>query len=203
MDIEAKHEKARKKFFNNAVILLEKYSWSEQMISEINKKCDFIKDYHLILFPEGENQIVIEFDMWLNEQMLSKLSTNKDIKKIREKIALALEERIINLMKKEAFLNHDSYNLAITTKSATKSCDIIWRYAGDKSTDFNFYTKRGLLLTVYLTAKTYYYADNSKNYENTRKFIRDSLDKIVSVASIKNKFQLPKLEDIPILRMFS
>ena len=93
-------------------------------------------------------------------------------------------------------------NLLSGNKSYTQTCDLIWNYAGDKSTDFNYYTKRGLLLPVYLSAKAFYISDNSKGHEKTKKFIKNALDNIINIASFKNRINLPNIEDIPILRLF-
>ena len=108
---------------------------------------------------------------------------------------------------KNTLLNNSSYfaiptNLLSGNESACRSCDLIWKYAGDKSTDFNYYTKRGLLLPVYISAKAYYIADNSMDHEKTKEFIRNSLDNIINIASFKSKINMPKMEDIPILRLF-
>lgn len=63
--------------------------------------------------------------------------------------------------------------------------DAIWRAAGDKSTDYNFYTKRGLLAGVYASTLVYWLNDRSEGCAETWKF----LDR-----RIQNVMEIPKLQ---------
>lgn len=63
--------------------------------------------------------------------------------------------------------------------------DAIWRAAGDKSTDYNFYTKRGLLAGVYAATLLYWLNDRSEGCGETWKF----LDR-----RIQNVMEIPKLQ---------
>lgn len=195
-------------FFKKLCNLLDSMHWSIEMINEAEKQCKLDANYHKLLFPNGQTQMVQEFENWLDIEMLAALEKTEKPKKIREQIALALETRIINLVPKNVILKNSSFFLVPTNvlagnESACQTCDLIWKYAGDRSTDFNYYTKRGLLLPVYLSAKTFYVADNSKDHEKTKEFIKNALDNIINIASFKNRVNLPKMEDIPILRLFS
>ena len=49
----------------------------------------------------------------------------------------------------------------------------------------------------------FYIADNSKNHEKTKEFIKNALDNIINIASFKNRVNMPKVEDLPIIRLFS
>ena len=194
--------------FKEITKLLDSMNWSDELIKVAEANCNFAINYHKLLFPNGVTNIVQEFENWLDTEMLTMLDKLAKPKKIREQIALALETRIINQVPKNVILKNNSFfliptNLLAGNKSAYQTCDLIWKYAGDKSTDYNYYTKRGLLLPVYLSAKMFYIADNSKNHEKTKEFIKNALDNIINIASFKNRIKLPKLEDIPILRLFS
>jgi ubiquinone biosynthesis protein COQ9 len=161
-----------------------------------------------VLFPEGITQIVRFCEAWLNEYALDLANGQIKPEKIRAQIKLLLEIRIMQVMSKKAQTNHSAYflmpaNIMSCHSSAADAVDVMWRYAGDKSTDFNYYSKRGLLLGVYLAAKAYYFADESKDYFKTKEFIASSLDNIINIASYKNKLKLPGMEEIPILRLFS
>ena len=49
--------------------------------------------------------------------------------------------------------------------------DTIWHAAGDRSTDFNFYTKRGLLAGVYAATTLYWLDDRSDDAQATAAFL--------------------------------
>ncbi|OZG31756.1 ubiquinone biosynthesis protein [Rickettsia endosymbiont of Culicoides newsteadi] len=94
-------------------------------------------------------------------------------------------------------------NSIFATKTAFRTCDLIWRYAGDKSIDYNYYTKRGLLLSVYITSILYYIQDESEDNIDTDKYITKSLSNIITISSkCKNMLKLPNPVDIPIIRLF-
>jgi hypothetical protein len=58
---------------------------------------------------------------------------------------------------------------------------LIWRYAGDKSDDFNYYSKRGLLLGVYTSTRLFYLSDDSKEFIKTKEFIATSLESKITI----------------------
>ncbi|MCC8483220.1 MAG: COQ9 family protein [Rickettsia endosymbiont of Labidopullus appendiculatus] len=94
-------------------------------------------------------------------------------------------------------------NSIFATKTAFRTCDLIWCYAGDKSIDYNYYTKRGLLLGVYITSILYYIQDESEDNIDTDKYITKSLSNIITISSkCKNMLKLPNPVDIPIIRLF-
>lgn len=201
-------EKNRNIFFEKIAALLTEHNWSPDILTMAEKSGGLEKNYHKLLFPGGLNEIVPEFESWLDEKMLAELEKIEKPKKIREQIALALKIRLMDVISREASIKNSSFFLLPNhtlsgMESACRTCDLIWRYAGDQSSDFNYYTKRGLLLPVYLSAKTFYFADNSAYYQKTQEFIKNALDNIINIASFKQHIKTPKIEDIPILRLFS
>ena len=207
-DVEKKQQAIRIDFFKELRKLLETLSWSEDLISIAESNIGLDTVYIYIIFPSGLQQIVAAFEKWLDKQMLEQLSVLDKPKKIRDQIALALEIRILGVMSKKVGLRCCGYyliptNIVAGTEAACHSCDIIWKYAGDKSSDYNYYTKRGLLLGVYGAARAFYLGDNSADHKDTKAFIKNALDNIINIASFKNNIKMPKMEDIPIFRLFS
>jgi ubiquinone biosynthesis protein COQ9 len=45
--------------------------------------------------------------------------------------------------------------------------DVVWKAAGDRSADFSWYTRRGLLSGAYIASELYMIQDCSPNFENT------------------------------------
>ncbi len=113
-----------------------------------------------------------------------------------------IDSKLVHLRNRSYFTTPS--NSIFATKIAFRTCDLIWRYAGDKSIDYNYYTKRGLLLSVYITSILYYIQDESENNIDTDKYITKSLSNIITMTSkCKNILKLPNLVDIPIIRLFS
>jgi ubiquinone biosynthesis protein COQ9 len=68
-----------------------------------------------------------------------------------------------------------------TLRGWYKTVDAIWRAAGDKSTDFNFYTKRGLLAAVYGATMLYWLDDRSPDCVDTDAFLERRLSDAMAV----------------------
>lgn len=168
--------------------LLAKEGFSIDAMRHASISLGLHPEYHNILFPSGISEALEYYEQELDAKMLDILDKIDPLpKKIREKIALAVGLRIV--------AGH-----VPSIKSAWRTADHIWRFAGDTSTDFNYYTKRGLLSGVYIAAAKYRRNDSSPNAEDTELFIAKNLDRIINIAQLKNK--LPKPENVPIIRYF-
>jgi ubiquinone biosynthesis protein COQ9 len=77
----------------------------------------------------------------------------------------------------------------------------MWRAAGDTSTDFNFYTKRGILAGVYSSTLMRWFSDDSADEKATTDFLAARIDNVMQFekfkAEAKSMFdRLPPLSDI-------
>ena len=108
------------------------------------------------LFPGGARDAVAWFGDWADRRMVAALAKKKiSSLKVRERIALGVRTRLEILdpyaeatRRSLAFLALPA-NLPLAARLLYRTVDAIWHAAGDRSTDFSFYTKRGLLAGVY------------------------------------------------------
>jgi ubiquinone biosynthesis protein COQ9 len=63
--------------------------------------------------------------------------------------------------------------------------DAIWRAAGDRSVDFNFYTKRGLLAAVYGATVLFWLDDRSEGCAATWAFLDRRIENVMQVPKIQ------------------
>ena len=75
------------------------------------------------------------------------------------------------------------------SKILFKIADEIWFLSGDKSTDYNYYTKRFILMKVYALTFSFFIFDRSKNMDNTKKFLDKQIDLVLSFGKLKQKFK--------------
>lgn len=61
-------------------------------------------------------------------------------------------------------------------KALARTADAIWRAAGDRSADFNWYTKRGLVSAVYMATVAYWLNDRSDGFKDSWVFLDRRLD---------------------------
>ena len=58
-------------------------------------------------------------------------------------------------------------NAGLGAKALWRMCDLMWRAAGDTSTDHNWYTKRMILAGVYFSTLSIWLEDESEGFEET------------------------------------
>ena len=76
-------------------------------------------------------------------------------------------------------------NARVSLKILYRTCNSIWRIAGDKSTDFSFYTRRISLAAVYTSTLLFWLNDNSNNNVETEFFLDRRLKDISKISSLK------------------
>ena len=76
-------------------------------------------------------------------------------------------------------------NARASLKILYRTCNSIWRIAGDKSTDFSFYTRRISLAAVYTSTLLFWLNDNSNNNVETEFFLERRLKDISKISSLK------------------
>lgn len=211
MSIEEQYQRQKDCFMQALWQLLPVGEWNDKLLENVEHACEFSTGYTYILFPNGLKEVIDYFEAWQDNKMLQSLSQTNTTGsgKIREKISLALKTRIIELSPKLIHIKNCTYfsvptNTTFGAKVGWRTCDVIWNYAGDSSVDYNYYSKRSLLLAAYVASIMYYISDDSEDYVNTKDFIDETLANIINIAfKLKKIVQLPKLEDIPIIRLFS
>ena len=72
------------------------------------------------------------------------------------------------------------------------TCNSIWRLAGDKSTDFSFYTKRLSLASVYASTLLFWLNDTSSEQEETEYFLERRLVDISMISKLKKPLNMFK-----------
>jgi rpsU-divergently transcribed protein len=108
------------------------------------------------LFPRGPRDAAAWFSDWADRQTVAELKRRRiGTLKIRARIATGVLTRLAILLphreavRRALSLLATPANLPLAAKLLYGTVDTIWHAAGDRSTDFNFYTKRGLLAGVY------------------------------------------------------
>mgnify|MGYP001269715702 CR=1 FL=1 len=79
-------------------------------------------------------------------------------------------------------------NTKISLHILYRTCNSIWRIAGDKSTDFSFYTRRISLAAVYTSTLLFWLNDKSNNNVETEFFLDRRLREISKISSLKKPF---------------
>jgi ubiquinone biosynthesis protein COQ9 len=73
-----------------------------------------------------------------------------------------------------------------------RTCNSMWRLAGDKSTDFSFYTRRISLAAVYTSTLLFWLNDKSNYNVETEFFLDRRLKDVSKISSFKKPFSKVK-----------
>ncbi|KJV57239.1 COQ9 family protein [Orientia chuto str. Dubai] len=177
-----------------------------ETLSLASQNAGLPSNYWEIIFPNGIKEASYDLERFFDQLMINQLSLIQPPIKTHHKVITALQYRIKLVPQAVAlklcffYAMPNNYSTAITNSWA--SCNKIWCYANDRSTDFNYYTKRALLMAAYLPSIAYYIKDSSDNYHKTDYFITKIIEKILNAAKLKQKIKSKKLDDIPIVRFF-
>lgn len=142
----------------------------------------------LRVFPRGPVESVEAWVALADRRMLSAVESYAapDLK-TPDKIALAIRLRLEDLaahreaVRRALSLLALPHNAPLAASLVWRTVDAIWYAAGDTATDFNYYTKRGLLAGVYSATVLYWLEDKSEGSAETWKFLDRRLADVLRV----------------------
>lgn len=111
--------------------------------------------------------------------------------KIRQRITALVEARLDAMAPDREALRRAlavlalPRNLAAAARLAWRTADRIWRQAGDRSVDYNHYTKRATLLGIYATTIAVFLDDGSEGLADTRAFLSRRIDGLMRFEKAK------------------
>ena len=170
--------------------------WSQESLSAGIRDLDGEVANATLLFPRGMKDLAIHFGDYIDRKMLVELG-NIDMEKlsIRERIGTSVLLRLRLLSPhKEAIRRLLSFlalpgNHPTGFKITMKTIDLIWYAAGDTATDFNYYTKRGLLASVYGLTILYWLSDASQGFSQTESFLAQRLNDVMQIPKLRNRIE--------------
>ncbi len=162
---------------------IEKKGWCSQA---------FPSPLFALLFPDGLFQAAKIYTDWINSQTMQELE-REDVSNLKTfaKIRLGVLTRFKILMPHKQIEKSIFYYLLKHPKNVTflyKIVDDLWYFAGDKSLDHNFYTKRLILSGVYTSCFMEFLKSDS-SLESIEKKLDLRLLQVSKIPSIKEKFK--------------
>ena len=80
-------------------------------------------------------------------------------------------------------------NVPLALRISWRSTDLMWRIAGDTSTDFNHYTKRMTLGAVYASTLLAWLDDQSEGWSDTAAFLDRRIDNVMEFEKLKAQWR--------------
>ena len=144
------------------------------------------------LFPGGPLSLVEFYSDTVDAEMDERLKAmDLGAMKIRARITEAVKTRLAILKRHKEAARRAAALLALPMHAALaarlmyRTVDAMWRAAGDTATDFNFYTKRGILAGVYGSTLVRWFADTSADEAATNEFLAARIENVMQFEKFK------------------
>lgn len=170
--------------------------WTATALRRGAEDIGIAKDVARDAFAGGPADMVEHFSDWSDRRMLEALE-GMDLPSMRvtERVRTAVEVRLRlaepyreAVQRSLAFLAMPQ-NALLGAKLLYRTVDAIWHAAGDTATDWNFYSKRGLLAGVFSATVLYWLNDRSEGFADSLDFLDRRLRDVAGIGKAKAKFK--------------
>jgi ubiquinone biosynthesis protein COQ9 len=166
--------------------------FTEKLLAKAGSAKGLDSDGVARLFPDGPLSLIEYYSVWADAEMEKRLAAMDLAKmKIRERIAAAVVARLSVLKPHKEAARRAAASLSLPMHAGLaarllyRSVDAMWRAVGDTSTDFNFYTKRGILAGVYGATLLRWFNDTSADESATTEFLAARIENVMQFEKFK------------------
>ena len=177
--------------------------WNQKSLRASIKSINLPEGSEELYFPEGALEVIRFWHDQMNEFVKSSLeSLNKSEMKIREQVTAGVLSALESIGSNEEAMRRAIIRLSLPDAAVQgptylwSLADSIWRAIGDRSTDYNYYTKRTILAGVLGSTITVWISDSDQNKVKTKLFLDARISNVMSFE--KSKFKIvEKINNIP------
>jgi ubiquinone biosynthesis protein COQ9 len=182
--------------------------WGDEALAMAARELGVPAQRARLAFPGGAVQMI---DAWFDSvdvAMLGafppeRIAAMKIRERIRELVLFRLERMLPHreALRRAFAILAQPQNVPAAARLAWRAADRMWRVAGDKATDYNYYTKRALLTGVYGSTSLVFIDDNSEDLADTRAFLGRRIDDVMNFEKVKASWRGGR-ERLPSLSRF-
>ena len=171
---------------------VSKNGWNHNLFKNLSATSKFKYSEIIALFPEGYLSLVELYLEEINTLMtLQSKKINLIQLRVHERIRVIIILRLKIMLKEKKLVSRtylhlllpQNYKLAL--KNLYKTVDQMWFLAGDNSTDFNFYSKRVILASIYASVMMHFV--NNDNIDKTIILLNKQLKRVSNIPKIKSR----------------
>lgn len=174
--------------------------WSDQTLRQAIAETGITPDAARLAFPRGGIDMALAFHYRADRQLARELASPEGqaelaALKIREKITHAVRRRIEIVADDREAVRRGATLLALPlytaegAKALWNTADTIWTACGDASDDFNWYSKRAILSSVYSATLLFWMGDHSSGFQETWSFLDRRIANVMQFEKTKAKVQ--------------
>ena len=148
------------------------------------------------VFPGGVADAIRHFSRLADRHILSEME-RADLDELRthERVARAVETRLAFLKPHREAVHRGltwlslPQNAPLGARLLYRTVDDIWYAVGDRSADFSFYTKRGLLAGVVGSTTLYWLDDRSEDWAETTAFLHRRIADVMKIHGTRERIE--------------
>ncbi len=166
--------------------------WSDEALVNAAEMAGLDIDVARLAYPGGAMDMITAWIDAIDAQMSEALPAEKLAEmKIRERIRALVAFRLEAVTGLEEALRRAlavmamPQNAAHALRTGWRSADIMWRLAGDTATDYNHYTKRAILASIYGATLSVFVGDESEGKADTYAFLDRRIDGVMKFEKAK------------------
>ncbi|HKT14097.1 MAG TPA: COQ9 family protein [Allosphingosinicella sp.] len=182
--------------------------WSDKALSMAAASLGVPPERARLAFPDGPLQMIDAWFEAIDVAMLAAWPPERiEMLKVRERIQDLVLTRIEAIRPHKEALRRAFAILALPSNAilgarlAWRAADRMWRVAGDTTTDFNHYSKRGILAALYTATMLVFLDDESDGFKDTRSFLDRRIDEVMRIEKLKAQWRGGR-ERLPSLSRF-
>ncbi|KAJ8252177.1 hypothetical protein COCON_G00214890 [Conger conger] len=195
-------EELQARLLTAALDLVPQHGWSAEAIAAAAETLG-LSSAAAGMFTNGAGDLVLHFVSQSNAQLAQTLAEHHtqvqqgqaEPKETSDFLRYAVEARLRMLIPyMDSWPQAMSilllpHNIPNSLKHLSTLIDDIWYYAGDRSTDMNWYTRRAALTGVYNTTELVMLQDSSLDFQDTWDFLDKRIQDIVNMANAAKQVQ--------------
>jgi ubiquinone biosynthesis protein COQ9 len=168
--------------------------WSERTLAEAIAESGVDRGLARLAFPRGGVDLALTYHRMRDADLATDLAA-ADLHglRFRDRVAYAIMRRLELIAGEREAVRRGAALFALPHHAIDgagaiwHTSDTIWKALGDKSHDFNWYTKRMTLGAVYSAALLYWLGDETPGASATREFIGRRIDDVMKFEELKAK----------------
>lgn len=181
--------------------------WTDAALVSASEAKGVDPDVARLAYPGGAMDMIAGWIASVDVAMFAALPAERlAVMKIRERIRSLVQARLDAIEGREEALRRAlaimamPQNVARAGRLGWASADAMWRLAGDVATDYNHYTKRAILASIYTATLAVFVNDESEGKADTRAFLDRRIDGVMRFEKAKAQFLRPDAERFSVTR---
>lgn len=181
--------------------------WSEAATSYAAEQAGVDPAVAALAYPGGAMDMIAAWIGSIDQAMTAAFPADRIAgMKIRERITALVQFRLDTMEPHQEAVRRALAIMAMPQNAPRAlslgwaSADLMWRIAGDTATDYNHYTKRAMLGSIYAATLAVFASDESEGMADTRAFLGRRIDGVMAFERTKAKWLAGDRETFSVTR---